>query len=217
MRPEFKEESLRKWGDALNRIFDGVIPTTSRWNDKESMIRVLSVLGDNKNQNHTFFPQPGGGLDLKTARLSNEPDCIELDFERNAAIVKPSQLMFESFGKENLEWAYFRLELLLLNPTGIYPNNSPHAHEELIEIEPGKYQDRSTWDSGVMKEDEMGNAILFPKSARIVTRYFSGAFVVFAKGSTYNANPGTYDARHDKMSAQEFRRHIEEAYRTARG
>ena len=40
-------------------------------------------------------------------------------------------------------------------------------------------------------------------------RWLSGAFVVFAKGSLYNSITATYDARHNQMTAVEFRQYIE--------
>jgi len=47
-----------------------------------------------------------------------------------------------------------------------------------------------------------------PESARPASRFLTGAFVFFSTRSTYNANPGTYDARHNKVSEEEFRAYI---------
>ena len=47
-----------------------------------------------------------------------------------------------------------------------------------------------------------------PKDYRIVYRYLSGSFVIFAKTSIYNDISGTYDARHSKMTAEEFKKYI---------
>ena len=47
-----------------------------------------------------------------------------------------------------------------------------------------------------------------PKNYRTVYRYLKGSFVIFAKTSIYNEIIGTYDARHSKMTAEEFRKYI---------
>ena len=47
------------------------------------------------------------------------------------------------------------------------------------------------------------------KSARIVSRYFRGTFVIFPKSSPYNKDHVTYDARHDRMNSKKFRQYIE--------
>ena len=47
-----------------------------------------------------------------------------------------------------------------------------------------------------------------PKNYRTVYRYLKGSFVIFAKTSIYNEIIGTYDARHSKMTAEEFKKYI---------
>jgi hypothetical protein len=39
-------------------------------------------------------------------------------------------------------------------------------------------------------------------------RYLTGVFVFFSTRSTNNADPSTYDARHNKMSEEKFRDYI---------
>lgn len=48
--------------------------------------------------------------------------------------------------------------------------------------------------------------------SRQVTRQLKGSYVIFSKNSLYNRTTGTYDGRHDKMSAETFRAYIEKAY-----
>jgi hypothetical protein len=43
-----------------------------------------------------------------------------------------------------------------------------------------------------------------------VGRYTSGAFVIFCKGSPYNQNSSTYDARHSRVTADRFRSYIKQ-------
>lgn len=60
----------------------------------------------------------------------------------------------------------------------------------------------SCWDQNEYNGESL------PESARPAGRYLTGAFVFFSTRSTYNANPGTYDARHNKISEEEFRAYI---------
>lgn len=140
------------------------------------------------------------------ARESIEPGCIELLFPGGVYIVKPSTLLFRSFGPE-YEWAYFRLETERLNPSGIY-EKLPYPHEELLELRPGHYVEYSVLERGFYGYDENGYEKPLPAEARPLTRVFEGSFVIFAKGSTYNRNPDTYDARHNKVTAEQFEQYI---------
>jgi hypothetical protein len=206
MRPEFREKNLKDWDELLHVLFGGSIPDESIWKDKTDIIRILNLIGKKPNINHIFFPS-GGGLDLVGARDSVEEDCIEIYFhEKTADIVRPKELIFQSFGNP-YEWAYFRLETNKLEPSGVY-ENLKGQREELTEITPGDYMDRSYWDEGFTGYDESGRKLLLPESARVITRLFSGAFVIFAKGSLYNAINATYDGRHSKMTGEEFKQYI---------
>lgn len=158
-----------------------------------------------RSLNHAFFPG-GGGLDLTGAAQSTEGGCIELHFGGQVEVVKPQKLTFDSFG-DNLEWAYFRLETGEIEPSGVYENNS-FEYEELTEINPGEYLPRSIWEHGYYGYDENGYEMPLPKGARVISRCFKGAYVIFAKTSIYNQVPGTYDGRHNKMSSERFRNYI---------
>jgi hypothetical protein len=98
--------------------------------------------------------------------------------------------------------SYLRLELDELAPSGVY-DAVPNGREELTETEPQQYENRSLWDYGE-----------YVPSHRLVTRWLHGCFVIFAKGSLYNVfndywKGDTYDGRHNKMDAAEFRRHVD--------
>jgi serine/threonine-protein kinase len=192
----------------LRRIFPNGIPIRYRWDDLDEIIRVLDLIGSVELTNHTFSPH-GGGLDLTGAERSPEPGCIELNYGGSADISKPAGLFFEAFGDDKLEWAYFRLENRTLKPSGVYEELYFDTHEELTHLGGGEYLPRSIWDQGNLGYDEGGDEIPLPDEAKPVFRNFSGAFVIFAKGSIYNNNPGTYDARHNKISGEEFRRYIQ--------
>lgn len=206
MPSSFQEKNIKRWIEIQHELFPGGIPTSSKWDSIPAMLRVLKKIGE-KDLNHLFFPS-GGGLDLLGAQTSHERDCIELIFSpKSATILRPKVLMFESFPAQ-LSMSYFRIEARTLDPSGVY-ENLLRPDEELLEVGPENYMERSFWDEGHVGHDEDGYEIPIPKHARVVHRYFGGSFVIFAKGSLYNDETSTYDARHDKMTAPEFRAYIE--------
>jgi hypothetical protein len=204
----FKEQNLRLWEQKLHSLFPEGIPADHTWFDRADIVRVLATIGE-ENLNHLFFPQ-GGSLDLSGAADSYEADCIELHFGSRTDIVKPDHLAFHSFGPE-VEWSYFRLETLPLAPSGIY-ERSDQAHEELLELAPGHYEDSAAFAVGYYGDDEAGNPQpLLPNTARRVIRHFGGSFVIFAKAARYNSIPTTYFAQHNKMNAAKFKAAVEQA------
>jgi hypothetical protein len=209
MNDEFRENNLKEWDDLLNNIFQGQIPESRSWTEKKEIIKILQLVGGKPNSNHTFLPEGGGldALDLKGADESAESDCIELHFvEKPACILKPRVLIFQSFDKP-YEWAYFRLETEELDPSGWYEHLTG-IREELTELHPGEYIHRSYWEAGCYEFDETGKELPLPNTARIVFRYFSGSFVIFAKASTYNEINSTGGGRHSKMTEEEFKEYI---------
>lgn len=157
-----------------------------------------------------FYPT-SGGMDLKGAfPFDEEPGCLALKTgKRVVEVVKPSALLFESCGAE-VEWAYFRLECQSLPPSGVYEDLQEGAREEVVLIAPGIYAARATWD------DDQYQGKPLPSTAQLIVRSVGGGpFVIFAKGSLYNLASGrgfdTYDARHAKMNAVEFREYIEKS------
>lgn len=202
-RDDFRTKNLEAWKIILGRIFPVAIPQRALWNDRQSIIAILKMLGCVEDLTHLFFPD-GGGLDLEGARDAVEPECIELN-TGIPCILKPTELTFESFGRVHEEWAYFRIEAATLPPSGVYATLEK-PYEELTEIRPGFYVDRGALDSG--KYEVEGRLRDIPTSSRGIMRYLGGAFVIFAKSSLYNRNRDTYDARHAKMTAEEFRTYI---------
>ncbi len=208
---EYRKQNLVQWEQTLSGLFNNNIPEQAVWGNPEGIINVCNIIGQDHNLNHTFFPT-GGGLDLYGAGYSAEHECIELYFSdsgRSADIIKPDHMLFQSFNAP-YEWAYFRIELKPLNPSGVYKNYND-VREELTEITRMHYVDRTYWDAGFYGHDEVGNELPLPKESRVITRWFSGSLVIFAKASTYNALGDTYDGRHSKMSAEEFREYIRKA------
>lgn len=195
---DFYEKNRQSWIDIQNKIFPTDIPKNCEWTNLDDIINVLNVIGSINNSNHMFYPT-GGGLDVKSSKKSTESNCIEI-FTGLTDILKPKRLLFESF--DDPIWSYFRIETFELEPTGVYKEKD-YPSEELTEIETGKYINRSYWDEGEYQGQKL------PKTARVLTRHLKGSFVIFAKSSYYNRNSSTYDARHNKMSAEEFRAYIE--------
>jgi serine/threonine-protein kinase len=195
---EYKEKNQQPWIDIQDKIFPKGIPLHCKWTKPKDIISILNTIGSVDNSNHMFYPT-GGGLDVKSSKLSIEEDCIEI-FTGLTDILKPKLMSFESFSDPI--WSYFRIETSELNPSGVYEARD-YPSEELAEIETGRYFNRIYWDEG----EYLGQKL--PESARVLTRHLKGSFVIFAKTSHYNRNSSTYDARHNKMTSEKFRDYIE--------
>jgi hypothetical protein len=182
---DFRDSSLATWTDLLEGLFPTGIPESAKWTDVATMSSILDDVGSQSNSNHMFYPT-GGGNDLRGAfPFDEESGCLALKTgERSAQVVKPSALLFESFGAE-LEWAYFRLECQPLSYSGVYEGEQKGANEEVVLVYPGIYAPRSAWD-----EDEYQGEPL-PRTAELIDRSVGGGpFVIFAKGSAYNLSSG---------------------------
>jgi len=200
------------WNGALKALFPVVIPDRCVWTRAEDIVAVLNRVGGRVVKNddhssmpisHTFMPT-GGGIHSRGAKLSAEVDCIELLSDGSTHIVKPQSLTFESFGSATA-WAYFRLEIDPLKATGLYDSDyEANVREPVTKLSPGNYAPHYVWEQGFAGYDENGYEVPLPEDAIRAFRYFSGAFVIFAESSPYNADPSTYDARHNKMSPELF-------------
>ena len=125
-------------------------------------------------------------------------------------VVKPRQLMFESFPGFS-EWAYFRPETDQLAPSGAY-KKSAGTYEEVLELTPGEYLPRTIYDEGFQTEPQTGQQIPLPPTARVVTRQLQGSFVVFAKASHFN-EIDSYQGKHNRFTTDDFRNEIEKIVR----
>jgi serine/threonine-protein kinase len=198
---DFKKRNSLQWRDVHLRFFPNIVPDRAIWTDLEKIVQVLNYLGSIDNLNHMLFPD-GGGMDMIGARLGMEEGTIDLIVEEKIGlIVKPKRLIFENLGFD-WEWNYFRLETGGLEPTGI---EEPYRNcEHLVEIRPMEYNEHRFWDEGEYRGEKL------PSSARLVSRFMRGDFVIFQKTSMYNRIPSTYDGRHNQMNADEFRNYIAE-------
>lgn len=207
----FKDNNLEKWRMKILEIFSDNVPKRHEWTDIKEIIEILNIIGE-QNLNHTFFPT-GGGLDLSGAEASSERGCINLCFGSSLHhdVIKPSKLIFNSF-YDDYQWAYFRIETTELEPSGVYDTLIREC-EELLDLGDANYVSRHFWDMGYYV-DKKGIRKEIPSDAAVVTRFFNGAFVIFAKASIYNSVSGTYDGRHNRMDDERFRKYIQTAVDT---
>jgi|GEM_PF-6979721 len=89
------------------------------------------------------------------------------------------------------------------------PNNQKfdpvRNYEPLIELSPKKYVNYNAF------QYEKYDGKPLPSGARSLLRYYKECFfVIFSKTSFYNKLRPTYDGRHNKMNAVEFRNYIKE-------
>lgn len=196
LNKDYEKRNAAEWREVQQQLFPDHIPTRAEWQNPVTIASILTLIGSRESLNHTFFPD-GGGLDIESARVSTAEDgCLELEFDFGLYIVRPKRLLFENFGADQ-QWNYFRLESDTLEESGVYPGIAKkYINEQLVRLADGTCVD---YDN---------NSDPMPSGARSISRFFSGSFVIFQKTSIYNQVPGTYDGRHDKMSADQFRGYI---------
>lgn len=170
------------------------------WRNKNEIIEILNKISTINAYNHMFYPD-GGGQDFRFAKLSPEINGIEIWDDNNSCnIVFPKALHFETFSEHD-EWNYFLLELNNVNSVF----ESDFFYEELVEDTPAHYVKSTYYDYGVYDYDT-GNR--FPDGYRLVARYTGGKILFVLKNGPYNKINGTYDARHNCCSCDEFRDYI---------
>lgn len=215
---QFREENLSMWKEVVTSIFND-IPEEAIWTKIDEITSILRRFTVPSHLNHMFYPT-GGGNDLEGVNLSAEENCIELVAGGGVEIVRPKHMQFVCLDGDT-EWSYLRIESLPLKPCGIYEarevadedseteySKKMRMRETVVEVDTLDYRDINQYQYGVMEHDDEGNEIPYPESSRVVTRYFEGSFVVYPKTSAYNEFGPTYDGRHNKMNAEEFKKYI---------
>jgi len=199
-----------QWKDMLTKLFPIAMPKTSIWQSRDDMVRVLNMLCKYRSMNHTFFPETGG-LDLKFARVIPNSDMIEF----NCGIpyyMKPKEMRVEIVDtKGDAQWNYVRLELDEMDPL-FDKQQKGQYYEQCVEITPLKY---GPYDLLEYPEVYENRYIPQPES-RCIAVLLKGVLVIFCKMSKYNFESSTYDARHDVMSADDFRLYIEKCHQKSR-
>jgi serine/threonine protein kinase len=211
---DFHRRNLEQWFEIQTKLFPSSLPSRVVWENIDDIVNVLKMACKYDNLNHLFFPSSGGS-DLEAVRLAPEIGFIELDFKL-ISLVKPKRLMFESFGYDP-EWNYFRLEAEDVSPIerrqdiednegGYFSFVDEYGYEDLSELSPADYHPYKILE---YRSDYEESGYSFSSFSRHVSRYVRGSFVIFNKRSPYNLDSSTYDGRHSKMGADEFRAYIE--------
>lgn len=226
-----QKTQLKLWKNLILDLVGNYRPETIIFRNTEQIVNVLNEIGNSKASNHTFMPS-GGGLDMENSSNAPEEDLIEINMGI-AHIVKPNSLTI-NLVSDNPEWWYLRLNCLHFPASGVYEKledetntevdsykskmdrkleeRTKYYGEELVEVSPGEYIDRSHWDESFLGYDEDGNRIPLPEKARLVNRMQNGGdFVIFSKSSLYNQISSTYDGRHNLMDEEQFYKYIVEA------
>lgn len=184
-------------------------PSTVIWRNKSQVIEILKQLSI-LNFNHTFIHE-GGGMDLIDIREFNEVienDMVLISFGFNFYhLFKIKKLVWE-LPNEDPEFSYFRLEFDNITP--IYP-------ETVEELKEWRKQRNFEYTGEIVSEDLIintnGEYEHYREDDEIalfnITRWFSGSFLIVPKGSIYNSIHNTYDGRHSKFNAEDFREYME--------
>lgn len=205
---EWMEENLREWHEFLHEFFSSPVPEYKEWSSLSDIIDVINLVGSDQHHHVQLFLPTTGTLPLAGAQKSYETGCVELlpfgSKSTYALILHPKRLIFQSVGKD-LQWAYFRLETNRLERSTVYENDDSQR-EELTEISPIEYAPRYAWDYGEYEGIPLQNA-------RLVNRYLSGTFAIFAKGSIYNRLSNTNYAWHNVATNDDFKQVISDMMR----
>lgn len=189
---DFDLMNRKEWAFVYKSLFNGLRPPMMQLEQREDIVRALSLLVRYTQLNYTMMPQRGG-LELNGASIAAEDGCIYLDFGL-IYVCKPKRLVFRGF--DDVSWNYFYLELSELKPI-----LSQYVEEELIEDVPGHYVDSTYANHGVY-DYECGKPL--PDGWKQVTRGCKGAFLIVSKGGFYNSITPTDDGRHEHFSEEGF-------------
>jgi serine/threonine-protein kinase len=170
------------------------------WTGRPDILPVLKrILAHTRS--HAHLPT-GGGQDFGEVNISREPGVLEFQVERGLTyLARPARLIVQRLPQAHGQ-SFALLELDTLQPSGVYEpiEEGPLSRrEELVEVGPREYLERSVWDQGFLDYDQSGYEIPLPEDARLLVRWFNGKILFVSKGSLWNGTSGTYDGRHDRM------------------
>ena len=203
---QFFEKVRSRWLDAITSV--GASDATSKeWRGTAAIGAALDpFLG--QNINHAHYPT-GGGQDWRFRAQSYLEGCLALGIEeRLIDLFIPERMVLQHF-PDAVQESFLLIELAALpaDPvTSVYRDS-----QEYGELPGGEVFPRSAWDAGYLDHDEEGREIPLPEDARLVSRWLNGKILVVAKGSIWNGDPGTYDGRHNDLTAAQIRERIEAA------
>lgn len=124
-------------------------------------------------------------------------------------VMKPHRMTLEIFQDAPIE-SFLYLELSSIPLTGVDRHPTEYK-EEVLEIGPGQLRDRDIWERGYLRIDADGREVALPPTCRLMTRWLQGNVLIVAKTSRWNADPSTYDARHNKMTPDGIRSVIQKS------
>jgi serine/threonine-protein kinase len=208
-REEYLAEQRAAWVAALQGLFGSSPPERAEWTDLDGMIGVLSQLL--KPEMHHVYLPTGGGMSMKSVSRGNERGTLALHpNKRTTYLLKPRKMTVHYFADAPAQ-SFLFIETDKLEQSGTYDHKIKGGSEELVEIGPGDYRERSVWDAGYDGHDEGGDEIPLPKSAKLVIRFFKGGFAIVGQGSVWNGTAATYDGEHDKLGQEPMRELIDKA------
>lgn len=200
-------QQRKAWVAALKQVLGPNPATRSEWTDLDDMVAVLEPLLI-KEQHHVYLPT-GGGQSMIAVEEGNERNTLALyPNERVRYLLKPRTLTIHYF-PDAPEQSFVFIETKKLKPSGIYDHEITDGQEEVLELSPGDYQDRSAWDAGYCGRDEEGDEIPLPDTATLVCRFLEGSFAIVGEGSFWNSASGTYDGEHSQLGQDRMREAIE--------
>lgn len=210
IQDDFAKSNRKQWIEVISALFPYSIPQHAEWTNMQDIMSVLSLISRYDSLNHLFFPD-GGGLDLTAVSKSYEDHCLELDFDGLRRIINPKILIFESIEADFL-WNYFRLEC---NPMEPVLKSTPKdcSEEGVSEIAPLEYEEYHVLED---RDVAITEGYHVTPLSRQIERHLKGSIVIFSKNSLYNRTTSTYDGRHNRINAKEFRDYIEQVARKYR-
>lgn len=219
---DFEATSRTEWDAAVDQLLPAGATCAEWWGATPIAAALQPILGPNSN--HAFLPTRGGVSVAAATVASGEVGCLELRPKGGSTyLVKPRKLTAERVvGAPGNSFLLLELDQLPLTDVyeddpdeveedglGIRGRILERGQEEVVEISPGHYVDRSVWDHGSLGYDEDGREVPIPQGARLVVRFLRGKVLFAAKASLWNRDPTTYDGRHSNMTPDEVREAIE--------
>lgn len=190
----------KEWFFIQNQLF--LTPVTSvKWTKLDDIVNILQFVTKRSNLNHLFLPT-GGGIDAEKVEEAYEKGHIFIYNIGTVIQLKPKNLYMECF--TNPAYNYFLLEAENIEPICKESDNT--SREYCAALPNGEYVISDGINYGVYKYDSDEK---LPKGTQIVVRYTGGKFLFTFKMFGYNKISGTYDARHNDATIQEFRKYME--------
>ncbi len=190
----------KEWDFIQNQLFLTSV-TSARWTNFDDIVKILQFVTKRSNLNHLFLPT-GGGIDAEKVEKAYEKGHIFIYNIGPVIQLKPKNLYMECF--TNPIYNYFLLEAENIEP--ICRENINTNKEYCAALSNGEHIISDGINYGVYKYDSDEK---LPQDTRIVERYTGGKFLFTFKMYGYNSINGTYDARHNAATIQEFRKYME--------